>query len=133
MDLDRFKCVNDTLGHQIGDEVLKCLADVIQRSVRSSDIICRYGGEEFVALLPRVTEDEAFRLAERIRRTMEKEPMPTDRVITLSLGVAVSPQHSNDPNTLFRLADEALYAAKEAGRNRTMLAVPAAKSKSLRQ
>ncbi|GMK40265.1 sensor domain-containing diguanylate cyclase [Paenibacillus sp. CCS19] len=124
MDLDRFKCVNDTLGHQIGDEVLKCLAQVMQRSVRSSDICCRFGGEEFVALLPRVTADEAFRLAERIRKAMEKEPTPANRVITLSLGVAVSSQHGSDSSTLIRLADEALYAAKEAGRNRTMIAAP---------
>ncbi|PWV95690.1 diguanylate cyclase (GGDEF)-like protein [Paenibacillus cellulosilyticus] len=122
MDLDRFKCINDTLGHQVGDEVLKCLANVVQRSVRSSDICCRFGGEEFVVLLPHISADEAFRLAERIRKTMEKEPTPANRVITLSLGIAVSPQHGTDSSTLFRLADEALYAAKEAGRNRTMLA-----------
>ncbi|MBD3922407.1 GGDEF domain-containing protein [Paenibacillus sp. PR3] len=124
MDLDRFKCVNDTLGHQVGDEVLKCLAQVMLRSVRSNDICCRYGGEEFVVLLPRVSEEEAFRLAERIRKTMEKEPTPANRVITLSLGVAISPQHGSEPSTLFRVADEALYAAKESGRNRTMMAAP---------
>jgi len=124
MDLDRFKCINDTLGHQVGDEVLKCLAQVLLRSVRSNDICCRYGGEEFVVLLPHITEEEAFRLAERIRKTMEKEPTPANRVITLSLGIAVSPQHGSEPDLLFRRADEALYAAKESGRNRTKIAAP---------
>ncbi|MWC27040.1 sensor domain-containing diguanylate cyclase [Paenibacillus sp. MMS18-CY102] len=122
LDIDRFKTINDTLGHQVGDEVLKCLADVLNHSVRALDICCRYGGEEFVVLLPGCGAEEAFRLAERIRLAVQKTATPANKVITVSLGVAAYPHHAADTNTLFKLADEALYAAKEAGRNRTMLA-----------
>ncbi|EFM11291.1 diguanylate cyclase [Paenibacillus curdlanolyticus YK9] len=128
LDIDRFKCVNDTLGHQVGDEVLKSLADVLNHSVRAHDMCCRFGGEEFVILLPGSGVEEAFHLAERIRLTIEKTATPANRVITVSLGIAAYPQHAADTNTLFKLADEALYAAKEAGRNRTMLAGQASSS-----
>jgi len=122
MDIDRFKCVNDTLGHQVGDEVLKRLAEVVQRCVRADDICCRFGGEEFVVLLPEIDAEEAVLLAERIRQTMEKEQTPANRTVTVSLGVAAYPMHGREPYTLFKIADEALYAAKESGRNRTVLA-----------
>ncbi|WP_246070706.1 sensor domain-containing diguanylate cyclase [Paenibacillus kobensis] len=126
MDIDRFKCVNDTLGHQVGDEVLKCLASVVQRSVRADDICCRFGGEEFVVLMPGSKAEEAFQLAERIRQTMEREKTPAKRTVTVSLGVAAYPAHGREPYSLFKMADEALYIAKESGRNRTMLAGTAA-------
>lgn len=121
MDLDHFKSVNDTYGHQKGDEVLVFLADVIREQKRESDLGCRYGGEEFTLLLPHADRDQARHVAERIRMRVEAGPHPIDKPVTLSLGISSYPRDARHPDQLFRQADDALYAAKQGGRNRTVV------------
>ncbi|OXM84300.1 sensor domain-containing diguanylate cyclase [Paenibacillus rigui] len=122
MDIDRFKSINDTYGHQIGDEVLKHLARIVIQSVSPADICCRFGGEEFVVLLPHSTLTAASVVAERIRLHMEQNSSPGVGMITVSLGVAHYPSQASNAEALFHLADQALYKAKETGRNRTVVA-----------
>ena len=132
LDLDRFKQVNDTHGHARGDAVLRELAARITEQVREVDTLARYGGEEFVLVLPETTIEGATMLAERICVAVRREPfgdMGDEPLgITVSIGVAAFPEHGGSPATLMRAADEALYAAKRAGRDRWMLAamMPAA-------
>jgi diguanylate cyclase (GGDEF)-like protein len=121
LDLDHFKAVNDTYGHQMGDEVLKFTAGLMQDEKREHDICCRYGGEEFTMLLPYTTEEEAFLLAERIRSRIEQLDSPIGRKVTLSLGVSSYPHSAQDLHSLFKNADDALYEAKNNGRNQTVL------------
>ncbi len=124
MDIDHFKRVNDTYGHAIGDYALKTVADAAVASIRSTDILFRYGGEEFVILLSNTNEEGALCLAERIRQKVEtakyvcKEAMISS---TVSLGVALLSERENSPALLSR-ADQALYQAKAAGRNCVKLA-----------
>ncbi len=118
MDIDHFKKVNDTYGHQIGDEVLKFLAAQIQSMVRPGDLCFRYGGEEFVVLMPNTAAAQALEVAEAIRETVAHRISPTGEPITLSLGIAVFPTHSDSAETAFGYADEALYRSKAGGRNR---------------
>ncbi len=124
LDIDHFKRFNDTWGHQAGDAVLKNVADTICGSVRGSDIVCRYGGEEMLVVLPEATLPVAVERAETIRRAMET--MRLDHAgrqlgtVTASLGVAVFPEDGGDPEALVRAADEAMYLAKKSGRNQTM-------------
>ncbi|MGG1658293.1 sensor domain-containing diguanylate cyclase [Brevibacillus sp. NRS-1366] len=122
MDIDRFKTINDTYGHPVGDDVLKHFAHIITSSVRPGDICCRFGGEEFIALVAHATADEAFLIAERIRTMFEKSPNPIGQPITVSLGIANYDSHSDSAEELIHLADQALYLAKESGRNRTVIA-----------
>lgn len=121
-DIDHFKRFNDTLGHEAGDLVLKAVADVIRRNVRGSDIACRYGGEEFIIVLPEATRTVAVQRAETIRQDIERMEIalgdkPLNRV-TASFGIALYPTHADNAEALVRAADDALYQAKEAGRNR---------------
>jgi diguanylate cyclase (GGDEF)-like protein len=121
-DIDHFKRFNDTLGHEAGDLVLKAVADVIRRNVRGSDIACRYGGEEFIVVLPEATRTVAVQRAETIRQDIERMEVvlgdkPLNRV-TASFGIALYPTHADNAEALVRAADDALYQAKEAGRNR---------------
>lgn len=118
LDLDRFKHVNDTFGHGVGDEVLKSITDTVRGQLRASDSLARWGGEEFIALCPATTLAGATILAEKIRKAVEARSIPQVGMVTISLGVA---QHhkAEDLNTWVRRADEALYRAKEQGRNRT--------------
>ncbi|WP_274649774.1 sensor domain-containing diguanylate cyclase [Paenibacillus humicola] len=122
LDIDRFKAVNDTYGHQVGDEVLKFLSRMITEAAGLEGICCRFGGEEFVILLPGATAAEAHATAEKIRLAMQQTGSPTGSPVTVSLGIAEFPAHADTPEALFRLADEALYEAKQRGRNRTVLA-----------
>ncbi|MBW7477057.1 sensor domain-containing diguanylate cyclase [Paenibacillus oenotherae] len=122
LDIDRFKAINDTYGHQAGDEVLKYIADTVSSSVRLQDVCCRYGGEEFVLLLHLCSAQEAHMVAEGIRASLMKSTSPVSKPITVSLGIAQYPLHSPSPDELFRLADQALYKAKETGRNRAVIA-----------
>jgi diguanylate cyclase (GGDEF)-like protein len=119
IDLDRFKMVNDTWGHPVGDEVLRDLARVLNGSLRSVDIVGRWGGEEFVAVLPEATLDAALVAAERVRAAVEAHIFGTedDLRLTCSISVATYPQHARERNRLVALADEALYMAKHGGRN----------------
>jgi diguanylate cyclase (GGDEF)-like protein/PAS domain S-box-containing protein len=124
LDLDHFKRVNDTYGHEAGDRVLVALADLLRAHTREGDVVCRYGGEEFVVLMPGSSAVSAARRAEVWRTTLEAQPFTfrTEEVtVTLSAGVACFPDDGGDGEAILRAADEALYRAKGAGRNRVML------------
>lgn len=128
-DIDKFKSFNDTYGHQIGDQVLAQTAQVLADIARESDIPCRYGGEEFVLILPQTGKQGAAKAAERLRARVEETVYQTEKGplrVTLSVGVATFPEDAREKDALVRLCDEALYRAKEAGRNRVELAQPAA-------
>lgn len=126
LDLDHFKDFNDRHGHPSGDEALRTFADILRSCLRDGDIAARYGGEEFAVALPGVDEATARAVAERIRSRTESTlislaPGITDR-ISVSIGIASAPQQAHDRVALLRLADEALYQAKQAGRNRVVFA-----------
>ncbi|MDW0113159.1 diguanylate cyclase [Sporosarcina saromensis] len=121
LDIDRFKRVNDTYGHAVGDDVLKFLAKVMQDVTREQDRCCRFGGEEFVIVLPEATEEIAFQVAERLRKKMENTVSPCGEVVTVSLGIATSPHNGTHPKVILEAADESLYEAKRSGRNRTII------------
>ncbi|HYS77577.1 MAG TPA: GGDEF domain-containing protein [Candidatus Dormibacteraeota bacterium] len=121
MDLDHFKSVNDTHGHLMGSHVLSEVGRLIRESIRTEDVSARYGGEEFLAYLSERSADEALQAAERVRRTIEREPISLDGVtvgVTISIGVATFPEHGKDIESLVGRADRELYRAKESGRNR---------------
>lgn len=123
IDIDHFKLINDTYGHQKGDEVLRLLADIFHETVRSCDYVARYGGEEFMVMLPEVGAAGGQEVAERIRERVARESINRkgDR-ITISIGMAMFAEHGDSPELLFQQADQALYAAKAAGRNRVVTA-----------
>ncbi len=120
MDIDNFKKINDTWGHPEGDIVLKALANFLQSHVRLADVLCRYGGEEFVVLLPQTSWNQAHRLAERLREGIAATPLPLSHGeihITVSIGLScLTPQLNGED--LVKTADAALYQAKQAGENR---------------
>src|SRR5439155_466039 len=124
LDIDHFKRFNDSFGHEAGDLVLRELAGALGRSTRGSDVASRYGGEEFLVLLPECPFDAALRRAERMREDVAKLELRYDDrplgPVTVSLGVAVFPDHTKESEELLRFADEALYAPKQAGRNRVV-------------
>lgn len=122
LDIDHFKNVNDTYGHDVGDEVLKLLAGVMRANSREGDVLCRMGGEEFVVLLPGAELDVARQVAERLRRGVEQAAMEPVGHITVSLGVARWPEHGGDVGQALKVADEMLYEAKRSGRNRVVAA-----------
>jgi two-component system cell cycle response regulator len=137
LDVDRFKNLNDTLGHQAGDAVLRYVAKLIKLQLRGSDLLARYGGEEFVVLLPSTTRHYGLETAERIRRMIENQSVPIRgneaARVTISIGVAMlrpqpqpQSQQGADPAVLaaelVARADKAMYQAKEAGRNRVVFA-----------
>jgi diguanylate cyclase (GGDEF)-like protein len=119
LDLDHFKQINDTFGHGRGDDVLAAVGTVLQAHIRASDFVGRYGGEEFIVLLPDTDRDGALTSAEKLREAITKITVPgVERAITASLGLAMLPQDAADAATLVRGADRALYTAKNNGRNR---------------
>lgn len=120
IDIDKFKLVNDTYGHAVGDEVLKYLAYEMNAVIREDDIACRFGGEEFIILLRNTDTNAAFIVAERLRKNVESTPSPTGEPITISSGVATYPKHTTDVNELIEKADTCLYEAKNTGRNKTI-------------
>ena len=130
MDIDHFKVINDTYGHQQGDSVLYKVASIFHRELRDYDIAARFGGEEFIAVIPEASLSEAVMVAERIRKSVEKVTFDGEIAhvkITVSLGVAVFPSESvESASALIGEADKALYRAKANGRNRveTMLPPP---------
>ncbi len=135
LDVDRFKRINDSLGHQVGDKVLKEVARLIKAYLRGSDIIARYGGEEFVAILPRTPSGQAYEVAERIRAAIAEHPFGTDSgdvSVTISIGVSTCQAAYMEQDLdlivqeLISRADRAVYAAKDSGRNRVIHADSAA-------
>jgi diguanylate cyclase (GGDEF)-like protein len=125
LDLDRFKCINDRHGHDAGDAVLRAVALQIRERIRESDLACRYGGEEIVIVMTECNLASAFERAEALRNAIADLNINHAGLtlgITASLGVAVYPEHGSDAETLLHAADQALYEAKDQGRNRVMTA-----------
>ena len=131
VDLDHFKSINDTWGHPAGDDVLEVVAGALRHATRPSDVVGRFGGEEFVLLLPDANTDEAVAAGERIRKTIAALKVPTTdkrggpvaiSSRTTSVGVAMYPNHGSELNDLLQLADAAVYEAKELGRDQVRLA-----------
>jgi diguanylate cyclase (GGDEF)-like protein len=120
-DLDYFKSVNDRLGHQAGDEALVRAGQVLMRYRRAADSIARTGGEEFTILLPGATEHEAYLVAERMRLAVERDFAEDSVPLTFSFGVATYPEHGRSADAVIEAADQALYAAKALGRNRSVI------------
>lgn len=120
IDIDRFKNINDSFGHKAGDRVLQALSKLLQEQTRASDIICRYGGEEFVLVMPGIRIERAFQRAEQFRLAFEALEITNGVTAfhsTFSAGLAVYPEHAVSGEELLHLADQALYQAKTSGRN----------------
>ena len=117
-DIDKFKLVNDTFGHHIGDSVLEELASVVSQTIRNKDIFARWGGEEFVLIVNSAKLSEVETLAEKLRVQVKKYEFSTVKNITISLGVTSPKSEEHDFKFLLEKADKALYQAKELGRNR---------------
>ncbi|MGC5780148.1 PleD family two-component system response regulator [Methylobacterium sp. NFXW15] len=125
LDIDRFKAINDTYGHEAGDDVLRAFADRVRQHTRPIDIVARYGGEEIVVVLPDAGLAEAQAIAERIRERIQAAPFAVQRAtrdlpVTVSIGVAVRCADDASPGDMLRRADEGLYEAKAGGRNRVV-------------
>lgn len=123
MDIDHFKSVNDDLGHLVGDEILKNISFVIKRNIRGSDIACRYGGEEFVVICPRQDLENGKKVAEKLRKAIERTnfKLPDERKITVSVGVSCYGENdAYKKEDIIKLADKKLYRAKSRGRNRVI-------------
>ncbi len=126
LDLDNFKTVNDRFGHAYGDQFLQAFAKVLEDSIRPGDFLSRYGGDEFTIILPEASQEQAFSVAQRIKRAVEKmnlrSPDGEAMHATSSIGIAIYPDHAKNPRDLFLLADNMMYKAKRLGRN--SIAVP---------
>ncbi len=122
-DLDHFKLVNDTYGHLVGDEVLKVFAELLKTHSRESDIVCRFGGEEFLLLLPDMPPDIAYQRAEELRAALAAQQIGKSAIrVTASFGVAAFPMDGKTQDALISAVDAAMYQAKETGRNRVVVA-----------
>jgi diguanylate cyclase (GGDEF)-like protein len=126
VDMDHFKDINDTYGHVVGDHVLTIFAQVVLKCIRKTDIIARYGGDEFIVVLPSTDTETACSIADRIRSDVSETYIPPiDGVVISSIhcsvGVSTYPVHCDSKNTLLRTSDLALYKAKNSGRNCTMV------------
>ena len=124
LDIDLFKMVNDTYGHDIGDNAIKIVAQTLNENIRESDIAFRYGGEEFIVLLYNCNEQGAIDVAQKIRRSFSKKNIPTGGTNfiqkTMSIGVSVLPMDSTELDESIKFADLALYEAKNSGRNKVI-------------
>ncbi len=123
-DLDRFKNINDTYGHDAGDRVLKAIGKFLQQNIRDVDVVARYGGEEFVIMIPEAAQDAAYILSERIRKQLAELKLENMPPITISLGIATFPSDGRELEDLIKKADSAMYAAKRAGRNKVVIYTP---------
>jgi two-component system, cell cycle response regulator len=124
-DIDYFKAINDNFGHDVGDDVLREFATRVRKSIRGIDLACRFGGEEFVVVMPETDMAVAAVVAERIRRRIAGEPFPILKgsgtiEVTISIGIAAIAQADDSPETILKRADQALYRAKRDGRNRVV-------------
>jgi diguanylate cyclase (GGDEF)-like protein len=128
LDIDHFKNINDNYGHPSGDMVLRHVSDILKVSVRKSDFLGRYGGEEFVIILPETGPDDALQVAEKIRRTIESSPIKINADVTLNITLSAGVSGSNAAKQsillqdILKWADDALYQAKRSGRNRVATA-----------
>lgn len=124
LDLDHFKHINDTSGHLAGDEALKFLSKLLMNSVRDSDFLCRYGGEEFLILLPQTNSLNAYKASEKIRENVQNASFNFENKtipITVSIGIAIkTPELDINYEKFIAMADQALYKAKESGRNKSI-------------
>jgi diguanylate cyclase (GGDEF)-like protein len=130
IDLDDFKAINDTYTHLVGDEVLREVARLFRENIRSIDIISRYGGDEFVLIMPATNRESALRVCRRLQRVLRKNPIKVNDhtfIARFSIGIAVHPQNPPSLDELFLQADEAMYAAKTSGKNRISVYDPAKK------
>lgn len=131
IDIDHFKRYNDVLGHVAGDEAIRAVASLLEKSLRKADVVCRYGGEEFVVILPEIGTEPATKVAEKLRKAVMavhfagEDKLP-EKQLTISIGVAAFPEHGDSAEVILKSADKALYRAKEAGRNRVLVAEKAA-------
>jgi diguanylate cyclase (GGDEF)-like protein len=127
MDIDYFKQYNDAHGHPQGDILLKLVSNIIVDKLRDTDAVGRYGGEEFIALLPETNKEESIAIAERIRNEIENYKFPRAETqpggrITISIGVSSYPEDGDSLERVLQSADDALYSAKNMGRNRVVAA-----------
>jgi diguanylate cyclase (GGDEF)-like protein len=124
IDSDHLKEINDTYGHAAGDRLIQTIAQVIRHAIKSTDVIARYGGDEFVCLLPGAGQHAALQVGERIRQRLAEEPLPIDNghiAITVSIGIATYPTHGTTVEDLAKSADRALYVSKAQGRDRVTM------------
>jgi len=126
LDIDNFKSLNDTYGHQTGDRILKCFANLALKNLRSIDLLTRYGGDEFVALLPRTGPKQAKKVAFRLKKAVQNSGILISKSkkvsFTISIGVSIAPDDAREVETLIKAADRALYLAKKQGKNRVCVA-----------
>ena len=127
VDIDHFKRFNDDYGHRVGDITLQKVAEVLRSSIRDTDQLYRFGGEEFLIVFANVGGEVALGLAERARASVERTPLTGETLqpvgpVTVSIGIALFPDHGPDFAALIDVADRAMYASKETGRNRVTLA-----------
>jgi len=134
LDLDRFKDINDSLGHSVGDTLLKAVAERVRRCVREGDTVARFGGDEFTLLIPRIESvEDAAKIAQKIIETLKIPFFIHDRELfaTTSIGISIFPGDGQDPETLVRNADAAMYRAKDQGRDNYQLYAPAMNERAL--
>ena len=129
LDIDYFKLYNDTYGHVVGDQVLRLAVQAIQSHIKKTDVVGRWGGEEFGVILPNATTEQATMVANRIRRTLAELPLfdvegQTIPKPTISQGIGNLPEHTNDVDDLIIIADRALYKAKDQGRDQVAMGIP---------
>jgi diguanylate cyclase (GGDEF)-like protein len=114
LNIDHFKKIDDTHGHPAGDAVLRAVGRRLSQTVRTGDLVARYGGEDFAIIMPNAQTEDAVLLADRIRRALETLDLP----VTVSIGIATYLRHADDASALTEAADQALYESKHVGRNR---------------
>lgn len=122
IDIDHFKQINDLFGHMVGDQILRHIGRLIKEAVRASDLVCRWGGEEFILIAPNTPLSQMAGVAEKLRSTVADNQGNLNPAVTISIGVAATWGQSTDLNSLLNYADQALYRAKEGGRNRVEIA-----------
>lgn len=133
LDIDLFKAVNDTHGHDVGDQVIQAVTEKMRECSRGQDVLSRTGGEEFLMLLPYTPLEQAIQVAERLRKIMSEAPLKTVGTVTISLGVAHWPETADNIEKVLKQADVALYQAKQTGRNKVCVATDSACQEAMRK